>query len=83
MLYYSGFVLYDEDILKRKKKRDREATGKQSEGDRKAKREGCMHIRKIRSGEDNIGGAKGIVHCCFFVYLLRKEAISGSVYRCL
>ena len=74
MLYYSGFVLYDEDILKRKKKRDREATGKQSEGDRKAKREGCMHIRKIRSGEDNIGGAKGIVQhavfrrrSCFFL----------------
>lgn len=46
MLYYSGFVLYDEDILKRKKKRDREATGKQSEDDRKLKeRDVCIYGR--------------------------------------
>ena len=57
MLYYSGFVLYDEDILKRKKPK---------KSQRRAKREGYMRIRKIRSGEDNIGGAKGIVQHAVF-----------------
>ena len=74
MLYYSGFVLYDEGILKSKKKSQRKAEEKPKKSRRRAKREGYMRIRKIRSGEDNIGGAKGIVQhavfrrrSCFFL----------------